>query len=469
MKADSMTKTQTLPLSSNRPDLQVLAVLGAMHRVLLVLVTSFSAITLCGWLVPPVGRHLPLYWTLMKANSAFLILLCSLSIGLSEPRRSLRAVQLSRLLAGVVTLISAIFVYERLRGISLPIDTFLSADAAAPNHGIVSLESCGTVVFMGFVLFNLRVRKRFLSRIVDGATICIILLMLTFTARLIFGVSHVFGVSAHNPMSLQTFLCMSILSWLIVNRRAEYGVFSILIGSEIGGKTARYAAPCALLLPYLSAFARVSAIRSGRITDSSATAFATTALAVFAFCLVLALGRKTDELEHAIRELSLRDDLTGLYNRRGFYLLAEQALRLAQRARESFFVLFIDVDDLKKTNDALGHDVGSELLREVGSLIERTFRETDVIARLGGDEFVVVGRVAGDGVENPIARLEENADYENSLPGRRFPISFSHGLVLSDATNPEPLEQLLQQADAMMYQAKRMKKGLSASRVPVLA
>ena len=104
---------------------------------------------------------------------------------------------------------------------------------------------------------------------------------------------------------------------------------------------------------------------------------------------MLALGSKTNQLENAIRELSLRDELTSLYNRRGFYVLAEQAYRLAQRAGESFFVLFIDVDGLKKTNDELGHEVGSELLRSIAGLIEHTFRETDVIGRIGGDEFVI--------------------------------------------------------------------------------
>ena len=275
-----MARIQPASLSSNQPDLRVLAVLGALHRVLLVLVTAVSAITLFGWLVPAVGSHLPQYWTLMKANSALLVLLCSLSVWLSEPRRSPRAVQLSRWFAGAVTLIAAIFVCERLRGISLPLDRLLSADANAPNAGIVSLESCGTVVFMGFVLRNLRVRKRFMSHLVDAATLCIILLMLTFTSRFIFGVSHVFGVSPRNPMSLQTFTCLSVLTWLVVNRRAEYGIFSVLIGSQIGGKTARFAAPCALLLPYFFAFGRVLAIRSDRLTDASATAFATTALEV---------------------------------------------------------------------------------------------------------------------------------------------------------------------------------------------
>jgi diguanylate cyclase (GGDEF)-like protein len=156
------------------------------------------------------------------------------------------------------------------------------------------------------------------------------------------------------------------------------------------------------------------------------------------------------------------------YNRRGFYVLAEQAFRIAQRAGESFFVLFIDVDGLKKINDELGHEVGSELLRSMGGLIEHTFRETDVIGRIGGDEFVIAGRVDADNLGNPVLRLQEAAFRENSLPGRLFELNFSLGYVLSDNTCSTNLEQLVQKADRIMYEAKRTNKSLRPDKAKVL-
>jgi diguanylate cyclase (GGDEF)-like protein len=465
-----MARPQPPALASNQPDLQVLATLGAIHRVLLALVSGFATITLVGWLVPPIGHILPPHWTMMKANTAFLIFLCALSIRFSEPRQSKAAVRISRVLASLAIFVATVFFCERLRGVSLPIDTFLTADAASPNPGIVSIESCGTVLLMGFVLRNLRARKALLAHLVDAVTLCIILLMLTFTSRYFFGVSHVFGATQQDPMSPQTFLSLGILTWLIVNRRAEYGAFSVLIGSQIGGRTARFAAPCALLLPYAFSLARTLAVRSIRISDSSATALTTTVLSVLAFCLVLALGRKTNDLENAVRELSLRDDLTCLYNRRGFYVLAEQAFRLTQRSNEPFFVLFLDVDDLKKTNDLLGHEVGSELLRQTATLLENTFRETDVIGRIGGDEFVVAGRVEAYSYADPLQRVQDALLRENAAPDRQFPISFSVGYVTSDAAGSDTLDQLLQKADAIMYEAKRARKCLRAEApVPALA
>jgi diguanylate cyclase (GGDEF)-like protein len=462
-----MATHNAVSLSSSHPDLDVLAVLGVIHRILVVLVLGISAVYLCAWLVPYVGDALP--QGKMKANSALMILLCGLSALLSEPQRSRIAVQFSRLTAGLATLLAAILLFERLAGITLRVDTMLAADAPSQYPGRVSIEACGILLLMAFVLLNIRARKRSLSHVVDVATLCIVFLMLTYASRYAFGISHLFEQSPRNPMAPQSFLCIGILTWLIVNRRAEYGAFSILIGDQIGAKTTRLAAPCAILLPFVFAFTAALGTHFQVVSSTVAFSTATSSLAVCAFLLVLALGGKINALESAIRELSLRDELTRLYNRRGFYVLAEQAFRLAKRAEESFFVLFIDVDGLKKTNDELGHEVGSELLRSMASLIEHTFRETDVIGRIGGDEFVIAGRVEAHNADNPVRRLQEAAMLENSMPGRLFSLNFSLGYVLADESHSANLEQLVQKADEMMYEAKRAKKACPHDAVEVLA
>ncbi|MBE0557658.1 MAG: diguanylate cyclase, partial [Proteobacteria bacterium] len=95
-------------------------------------------------------------------------------------------------------------------------------------------------------------------------------------------------------------------------------------------------------------------------------------------------------MEEEIREMSLRDPLTELYNRRGFITLAEQQLRAANRANRRMLLAFIDVDDLKQINDKLGHEEGDKALIDTARIIRRTFRDSDIIARLGGDEFAVL-------------------------------------------------------------------------------
>jgi diguanylate cyclase (GGDEF)-like protein len=95
-------------------------------------------------------------------------------------------------------------------------------------------------------------------------------------------------------------------------------------------------------------------------------------------------------MEEEIREMSLRDPLTELYNRRGFITLAGQQLKTANRANRQMLLAFIDVDGLKKINDTLGHEEGDKALIGTAHIIRNTFRESDIIARLGGDEFAVL-------------------------------------------------------------------------------
>jgi hypothetical protein len=109
---------------------------------------------------------------------------------------------------------------------------------------------------VGFVLIQPPRAQTLPVHAVDFVTLCIILLMLTLASRYAFGISHLFEESLRNPMAVPTFVCAGILTWLVVNRRAEYGAFSITHRrSQIGAKTTRFAAPCAILLPFVFAFA----------------------------------------------------------------------------------------------------------------------------------------------------------------------------------------------------------------------
>ena len=97
--------------------------------------------------------------------------------------------------------------------------------------------------------------------------------------------------------------------------------------------------------------------------------------------------------EEALLALSLTDELTGLYNRRRFFVLTEQCLKVAVRTKKRSLLLFIDMDDLKWINDHYGHNEGDQALIDLANILKKTFRESDIIARIGGDEFVVLSRI----------------------------------------------------------------------------
>ena len=163
-------------------------------------------------------------------------------------------------------------------------------------------------------------------------------------------------------------------------------------------------------------------------------------------------------MEEEIREMSLRDPLTELYNRRGFITLSEQQLKAANRANRQMLLAFIDVDDLKMINDKLGHEEGDKALIDTAAIIRRTFRESDIIARLGGDEFAVLAIDTVDlDPEVFSKRLQQHIDAFNAEANRQYKLAMSRGSAIYDPESPVSLDHLMSSADGMMYAQKKSK------------
>jgi len=161
--------------------------------------------------------------------------------------------------------------------------------------------------------------------------------------------------------------------------------------------------------------------------------------------------------EALIQQLSITDDLTKLNNRRGFLLLADQQLKLAQQANSSVCLLFIDLDGLKQVNDQWGHEMGDRLIVDAAQVLKQTFRESDIIARLGGDEFAVLIPRCSTG-KQPLARLLANINLFNRARVRPYHLSMSIGVAPCSANQITSLEHLMTQADQVMYDHKRSKR-----------
>ncbi len=160
-----------------------------------------------------------------------------------------------------------------------------------------------------------------------------------------------------------------------------------------------------------------------------------------------------------LRAMSLVDELTGLYNRRGFLTLSQQQLKLAYRTRRSMAVLFMDFDDLKLINDVLGHDQGNLALKETAEILKDTFRESDIVARIGGDEFAILAvEVPRDSTETLTRRLREKIEIHNAQNNSTRKLSISVGVTRYDPAFPCSIDELLSEADKLMYEEKRRKK-----------
>jgi diguanylate cyclase (GGDEF)-like protein/PAS domain S-box-containing protein len=164
-------------------------------------------------------------------------------------------------------------------------------------------------------------------------------------------------------------------------------------------------------------------------------------------------------LREELRSLSLVDELTGLFNRRGFVTLAQQQLKTAQRMRRRMRLFFMDLDDLKTINDNLGHRLGDQALLAAAAVLRATFRESDILARVGGDEFVALTMEAEEDSSGPLGqRINANVQEFQEREKPMYRLSLSMGTALYDPDQPTELEELLYQADVQMYQNKRRKQ-----------
>lgn len=168
------------------------------------------------------------------------------------------------------------------------------------------------------------------------------------------------------------------------------------------------------------------------------------------------LEREIEErkrVEDEVRQLSLVDELTGLYNRRGFNFLAGRELRAVHRHGRRGLVLYIDLDGLKRANDTMGHEAGDRLLVRAANALRSVTRDTDVAARLGGDEFAVFMTLGYD--HPPVHLIVERFLAAARLSG----IKWSVGATATPLERVVTLDDLLMGADEAMYRGRRARRG----------
>jgi diguanylate cyclase (GGDEF)-like protein/PAS domain S-box-containing protein len=162
--------------------------------------------------------------------------------------------------------------------------------------------------------------------------------------------------------------------------------------------------------------------------------------------------------EAALHSLSLVDELTGLYNRRGFLAVTDQHLAAIRRNDKVPVILYADLDGLKEINDSLGHHEGDRALVKAAEIFKETFRSSDIVARLGGDEFVVLAAIGPEeSAESVTLRLQQKFSASNGLRNRPYNLSVSVGVAHFDDEKNHSIEELMAEADRAMYEQKRAK------------
>lgn len=179
---------------------------------------------------------------------------------------------------------------------------------------------------------------------------------------------------------------------------------------------------------------------------------------------LVVLHRKREAALHAV---ALCDELTGLYNRRGWFLLAEHELERARRTSSARVLLFVDLDGLKHVNDSLGHREGDRAIADVASVLLAASRASDLVGRVGGDEFVLL--LGDDGQAGAArGRLLEALETHNARSGAGFELRLSVGAAVWFPDEACTLDELVRRADEGMYVDKASKPDRSVGllRVP---
>ena len=163
-------------------------------------------------------------------------------------------------------------------------------------------------------------------------------------------------------------------------------------------------------------------------------------------------------MHEQLRNMAITDQLTELYNRRGFITLAEQQLKSADRTKRKVLLSFIDIDNMKHINDVWGHEEGDRALVDTAKLLKQAFRESDIIARVGGDEFAVLASDVTDTMKEVfLNRILQQIDTHNAQKDLIYMLTLSIGSTFYEPDNPCSLDELMSKADKLMYQDKRRK------------
>ncbi len=383
-------------------------------------------------------------WLHLGLNSAVAALACTFGMALSFSEDSRKTQTVTRLMAVATALPPLAPIAATIRGSTSTVPRF---GEPMPPLAIAAF------FFMAVTLFFLSSRKGAGAAIGDASLFGLGWSILTLVADELFRVMHFFSVRLVSPALVWM---LALLSFAAMARRMEHGIFMLFLGQRMSSRIIRNLLPVVLILPFFREAVGARLIATGMVREYSATQALAAATAAISVGFLLIIGYYFRRMEDEIHDLSLRDELTGLYNLRGFRLLAEQALRMSQRSLQPFSVMFVDLDELKVINDELGHAVGSSLLVETADLLRSRFRETDVVGRIGGDEFAVAGQFSSEAIALAAERVAANS--RSQTGEARLHPSLSIGHVTADPDRRDSLEDLLARADASMYQQKRRKK-----------
>lgn len=159
-----------------------------------------------------------------------------------------------------------------------------------------------------------------------------------------------------------------------------------------------------------------------------------------------------------LSRISMHDELTGVFNRRGFYESANQIFTSAENAGKRCVLIFADLDNLKKINDTFGHEEGDYAIKSIANFLKSGLRNTDIVARIGGDEFAAFALCEDEKIIRSIpSRIKKIAEKHNLNSDKKYNITVSIGVYELNCNPAEKIQLYMDKADASLYEDKKNK------------
>jgi diguanylate cyclase (GGDEF)-like protein len=407
----------------------------------------------------------------IQTNAALGLIFLGISLRLllpDPPRRRNRNIAWA--FAGLALLTGAITLIEFIFRVDLHVDQLLLREqltSFSPHFPPGRMSPSAAMMFLGLGLSLLLLdwetdsRRRPAQRITLWAG-----LFATMTlSGYIYGAHAIYKVFSYTQGSAYLGLVLLIMSGAVFFARPRVGIAGDLTGRFLGSAMARRFLPGVLIVPFLMGWLRQQGLQARWYSPELGLALNTTVTVAIISVMVWYNARDLNLTEESLEEVreagnvhfdaSVRDELTGLYNRRGFLTFAEEQIELACSGRRELLVVFADVDGLKAINDGFGHLEGDRALKKAAELLLTVFRDTDVVARLGGDEFAVL---ALDCSTVGLYRINAHIDKmlrEMNDRDAAWKLSISIGTIHVDAQHQLSINDLLSEADKLMYERKR--------------
>jgi diguanylate cyclase (GGDEF)-like protein len=475
--------------------------LTSFSRCAAIVVAAIGIVVLAGWVldIDALKSVVPSLVT-MKANTA--CLLVALAVGLylrTTPPATTPQQRIGPAFGIAVIAVACVTLAQDFLGTDFGIDQFLFSEDS-PSPPAASPGRMAPMTAISFILLGLSLV------LLDAATRssqwCALLALMLATLALTgygLGVRALYQVMSFASMAIHTAAALGLLSLGLIATRPDEGFMKIIGSDTSGGLLARLLLPLIPLLLFVIGWLCLQGELRGYYDTRFGLALMVTVNSLVMIVLVWQIARvlynvdlqrrqaqeqaavanagleravkdRTADLEaanlklkieiaereraqEAVQRLSLTDELTGLHNRRGFFLLAEQELKLARRTNSARYLFFADVDGLKHTNDAGGHKAGDALLILTATVLRMSLRDVDLVARLGGDEFVALA-AADTNCDVILERLQQAVEQINREVASPYPLSLSVGAVHCLPGEETTLGELLAKADALMYAKK---------------